>query len=89
MSERRDQLGRRAPQRCLRREVLAAVRWGASPQPFGSLPTPAAEAADIALRTAQRLDKLLRAQRRPLLRDEYSDPEPPARKLEHPALAAC
>jgi hypothetical protein len=57
---------------------------------FHPLPTPTtAEVADVALRTAQRLDKLLRAQGRTLLRDEYSDPEPPALQLEHPALAAC
>jgi hypothetical protein len=57
---------------------------------FHSLPTPTtAEVADVALRTAQRLDKLLRAQGRSLLPDDCTDPEPLALQLDHPALAAC
>ena len=57
---------------------------------FHSLPAPTtAEVSDVALRTAQRLDKLLRAQRRSLSPDECTDPEPLALQLDHPALAAC
>jgi hypothetical protein len=57
---------------------------------FHSLPAPTtAEVADVALRTAQRLDKLLRAQGRSLSPDECNDPEPPKLQLDHPALAAC
>lgn len=46
---------------------------------FHPLPTPTPEeVADVALRTAQRLDKLLRAQGRSLSPDECNDPEPQA-----------
>ena len=45
--------------------------------------------SDVALRTAQRLDKLLRAQGHSLLPDDCTDPEPLALQLGHPALAAC
>ena len=56
---------------------------------FHTLPAPTtAEVADMALRTAHRLDKLLRAQGRSLLPDECNDPEPLAVQLEHPE-AAC
>lgn len=57
---------------------------------FHPLPTPTtAKVADIAKRTAQRLDGLLRAQGRSLLLDGYTYPNPPVLQLDHPALAAC
>ena len=57
---------------------------------FHTLPTPTrAQVAEIAERTALRLEKALRARGRSLQPDDYTDPEPLPLQLEHPALAAC
>ena len=56
---------------------------------FLPLPTPKrAEVADIARRTAERVEKILRAHGRSL-DPEQGDAEPMKLQLEHPVLAAC
>ena len=60
-----------------------------SPLVFRALPTPTrAEVAEVAHRTAQRVEKLLQARGRSL-DPERNDAEPVQLQLEHPALAAC
>lgn len=59
------------------------------PLTFLPLPTPTGtEVADIARRTAERVEKLLRAHGRNL-DPERGDAKPPKLQLEHPVLAAC
>jgi len=60
-----------------------------SPLVFRRLPTPTrAEVAEVARRTAQRVEKLLQTHGRSL-DPEQTDTEPAPLQLEHPALAAC
>ena len=60
-----------------------------SPLVFRALPAPTrAEVAEVARRTAQRVEKLLQARGRSL-DPEQSDAEPVELQLEHPALSAC
>ena len=57
--------------------------------PFCPLPTPThAEVADIARRTADRIEKILQAHGRSL-DPEMQDDEPPAITLDEPGLTAC
>ena len=60
-----------------------------APLGFHPLPAPTgAEVADVARRTAARIDKILRQHGR-CLDPELADDEPPGLELDDPALAAC
>src|SRR5512133_1549717 len=57
---------------------------------FLPLPTPTrAEVTDIARRTANRIEKILRVHGRSLDPDQGGDAEPVKLQFEHPVLAAC